>query len=1127
MGMNPSTKGQNIEGNSSADWIISSSSSPAYQTTKRYSLDNPYSDYSPPQSPSNISDPLAAHLLNLQSPDINVRKSGIENIISILTSPDNEKLLKSYINTIVVLATESPFEEISEAFTNLLKSLQDKYHIPKQKTSLFTNESQLPSLTSEDDYTRKLFQDVFLQSGRVNHIIRVLGWHPQYLERFLASYNKVMREPGPIPLPWRNYIGILASARYNCSYMVSLQEHEFLLNNGDPKWLQGVEYIPQKLKNLLNVIQLMAHQPWLLPKLDIEYLLKGSDAWSIAELVHAMVLICTFLSLSGFVFCCGVTPEFGLSETDRLNFSLNDSDCEIEDTTAQENTEKVMELLKKRKNDIEEEELEEHDRQQDFHNAGMESDSTGPPLSSSSSSSSSSNTSSNHHHYHHTTASSSSNGKECVDFSRYTSGYPLSHKDFDVSSREYTIFSAQEYSWKEHGYELVSRFFPDAAPLLDEEFSFVYTMTYYKFNNSTDIDTLPFRRAVWYYVQRVKGMCHDDYNYQEVNMFLSISLKNYVKKAVCFPDTITRQDFAKLGYHLKPDEKCHLALLAVCSHKQAALLYDYSLSVGVTKKNQYNNFIKENGGVIELSLSSKTTHFISNPANIVNGFKSKSAYKLGCAVLLESFIFDSFTTGNKPNIYPYLYIDGKPANEVLPSNFEQNIVSSLQQSFNLLVSLSNIKVDVDVDSNPKPTTPITTTTIEKVVKKEVNYHSKVTKPSPSLSITSFKSKLDTPQIPSTPTVSVIIPTVSTINDTPTTVTTSSALKEKLEKKKLEQNEIKLQKQLDKQKQLDEKKREKDEKLKKLAEEKANKIKLESERRKEVLTKLSKPVFTSSLSDSSNSVSINSTPIESISSYINQIKAKDNKEAKALERDRKRAEKVHKQEQAQKALELKKQQKIERTNAYHAKVLDEQKQLEDERKRKQDESYQAFLLRQEKREKKKIEKQNENGGVEVVEEEIIHQDLRKIFVGGIKFDDLEKVRLKPSEKTKIVKKRVSYLLAEFNQFGKVIDRNVRPQVALQDASFFVTFESSDDAQKAAKYFSVNENRKSTQEKIKNLVQQQNKSIHITPGKFYVRLVRSSVTQQKVVEKEKRIAAEEKAKIEKEIKDKEDAEWTEVY
>jgi len=104
------------------------------------------------------------------------------------------------------------------------------------------------------------------------------------------------------------------------------------------------------------------------------------------------------------------------------------------------------------------------------------------------------------------------------------------------------------------------------------------------FNQSKDVDTLPFRRAIWQYVQRIKGMFHDDYNYQEVNVFLNKSTKSYIKKITCYPETITKHDFQNLGYELTPDEKVHVALLASESAKQSALLY----GLHAVMKHMYN-----------------------------------------------------------------------------------------------------------------------------------------------------------------------------------------------------------------------------------------------------------------------------------------------------------------------------------------------------------------------------------------------------------------------------------------------------------------------------------------------------------------------------------------------------------
>jgi len=118
------------------------------------------------------------------------------------------------------------------------------------------------------------------------------------------------------------------------------------------------------------------------------------------------------------------------------------------------------------------------------------------------------------------------------DIMRYIGKYKLIHSDFDVKSREYTIFRVQDYCWKEHGFELLRRYLNDAASLLDEEFNHIYVLTYQFFHETKNVDTFPFRRALWYYIQRINGMFHDDYNYQEVNLFLTRATKNYLKKTL-------------------------------------------------------------------------------------------------------------------------------------------------------------------------------------------------------------------------------------------------------------------------------------------------------------------------------------------------------------------------------------------------------------------------------------------------------------------------------------------------------------------------------------------------------------------------------------------------------------------
>lgn len=86
---------------------------------------------------------------------------------------------------------------------------------------------------------------------------------------------------------------------------------------GDPKWLLGLEYIPPKLRAIYDINKILAHKPWLLNKEHIERL----TSWSLGEIVHAIVILTHFHSLSSFVFSCGLTQE--LDKTSSHKSSLH------------------------------------------------------------------------------------------------------------------------------------------------------------------------------------------------------------------------------------------------------------------------------------------------------------------------------------------------------------------------------------------------------------------------------------------------------------------------------------------------------------------------------------------------------------------------------------------------------------------------------------------------------------------------------------------------------------------------------------------------------------------------------------------------------------------------------------
>ncbi|PRP84687.1 sestrin-like protein [Planoprotostelium fungivorum] len=461
-------------------------------------------------------------------------KSIIDQLKESLDSPD-KVLVKTHLARIVRFSREVPFDDITSAFSDLLRQIEKNGEFPTIPKILvpssFIPKSEFPAVNTTDPKLRNIFGEIFYTTGRVSHLNRIIALHSTYFERYYEAYNFIMREPGPLPLSWRNYIAILSSARHRCRWLINVQETEFLANDGDPEWLKGVDFLPKKMQALLDINQIMNHQPWLITKEHIAHLVKGDDSWSIGELVHAMIIMVTFKAMAGIVFGCGVTNEVDFPDDN--NSAIEASEDEDVEGQIQSATDKVAELLR-----------EGNWIQDDAHDAQVT----------------------------HFMNAESAEDSHATSKRRYMSdshinkfigrNHTMQHEDFDCKAKK--IFRVQDYGWKEDGFELARRFLPGAATLLDEEFDHIYTLTYHEFDQNTNVDTFPFRQAIWQYVQRVQGIFHDDYDYQQT--------KGFVKRLVCYTEEIVKSDYKNLGLK-RHSEKVHAIVLAVASSKQSELLY--------------------------------------------------------------------------------------------------------------------------------------------------------------------------------------------------------------------------------------------------------------------------------------------------------------------------------------------------------------------------------------------------------------------------------------------------------------------------------------------------------------------------------------------------------------------------
>jgi sestrin len=486
-----------------------------------------------------------------------------EEQIAFLLQELKSKLVsgKSSCAMIVVrLARDCPFRDVREAFAELVEQLglaEKEKQVSVSRFMLAEQVQSIAEITAKHPELQNWLEDVFLISGRISHLDRMLCMLPKFYPIFATCLNQVMRENGPLPVHYRHYLAVIASARYKCRYLINLHEIEFLRAGGDSKWLKGIENLPEKMQAILHFNACLAHQPWRLNSATIQTLVENNGSWSLSELVHAVVILSTFHMLSGLVHGLGINSDADLKSSLDDAFDINlVTDSNMLADCANEN---IIEVLSS--------------NVETLHPDGVNTSSTAKQLEEVESEANISASSDER-------LSQSSPSAPKRQTSWLLNNFPpeMGYEDFfskrDKKDRkEFKVHRLEDYNWKNHGYYLLSRFYPDGARVLDEEFDFIYEMTGNYIYNEQGVDTGPFRRAIWNYAHFLYGIVSDAYNYQKVNVLLNMNIKSFIKKVVCNPLCVTYRDFHQIGYILRPEEKVHVALLALESRRRASLLY--------------------------------------------------------------------------------------------------------------------------------------------------------------------------------------------------------------------------------------------------------------------------------------------------------------------------------------------------------------------------------------------------------------------------------------------------------------------------------------------------------------------------------------------------------------------------
>uniref|UniRef100_A0A8C2YCC0 Sestrin-3-like n=1 Tax=Coturnix japonica TaxID=93934 RepID=A0A8C2YCC0_COTJA len=313
-----------------------------------------------------------------------------------------------------------------------------------------------------------------------------MGYHPRYLDSFLKTQHYLLHMDGPLPFDCRHYIAIM---------------------------------------KLLKISE------W---------------SWSLAELVHAVVLLAHCHALASFVFGCGCEQEEGPVGRGLLKSSppgnqscrapVQSLDSCMELDSLRERVQRIHVEMEGRE---EMRPLPDREEGEGVWDGNTDGEVTG-----------------------------------AANLACYLQDPDFGYQDFARRDEEQTqVFRVQDYSWEDHGFSLVNRLYSDIGHLLDEKFRMVDGLQSSAMAKRQGCEPSVFKRGIWNYIHCMFGIRYDDYDYAEVNHLLERMLKVYIKTVTCYPEKTNPEMFDRFWKQFKHSEKVHVNLLILEARMQAELLY--------------------------------------------------------------------------------------------------------------------------------------------------------------------------------------------------------------------------------------------------------------------------------------------------------------------------------------------------------------------------------------------------------------------------------------------------------------------------------------------------------------------------------------------------------------------------
>ena len=513
---------------------------------------------------------------NLEKYSSKLNKEYIESInsrINLLESESiyiRQKMLFSYLSDNFLFDTD---EDRKEEIEKIIKVEND---LIKQSSNIISHKSIYNNKDNNiDDILKKNLE----RMRRFLYFEHFFIWFNDYLSYYEKTVNTIFKKKSILPIQWKYYLAIMASSTMKNEYLTRLFEEEFLDNNGDPNWLIiGLNVVPNKLKKLASLNNIIAHQPW---NINIEELKNVKSVLSINEITEACIILIQFQKISLIEELIEFKKYNNENEIQRK--ASKDMSVKIDVMIQEQIFNVINEIKKEEEEDIIEEENESNDKDTSDTSNKLNNFSELYTIKQSS---------------FNSVDSWEKNDKNLSDetndiFQKYLSD-DYEKIAFKGPNKNVSL-SYYEYNWSDYGYYYLKNISPNLITCINDEMKYIIELTsnslgFKKYSSS--LNSLYIKQAIINYVEKLFGYYHEDYNYKNISKLLccNINYTKFIKKFVCYPKKVSLCDFQEMNTIFLHEEIMHIILLIATIKMKIQLIF-LSKAIDELSKNYQNKEI--------------------------------------------------------------------------------------------------------------------------------------------------------------------------------------------------------------------------------------------------------------------------------------------------------------------------------------------------------------------------------------------------------------------------------------------------------------------------------------------------------------------------------------------------------